>query len=77
MSAPGIADVMCKSLDARAHDFTLCNFANADMVGHTGSMPATITAVETVDAVSHANHRKRDCGAARGCSSPPIMAMRR
>jgi 2,3-bisphosphoglycerate-independent phosphoglycerate mutase len=49
MSAPGITDVMCQSLDARAHDFTLCNFANADMVGHTGSMPATITAVETVD----------------------------
>ncbi|MDQ2890824.1 MAG: 2,3-bisphosphoglycerate-independent phosphoglycerate mutase [Gemmatimonadota bacterium] len=49
MSAFGIADVLCKSLDAREHDFTLCNFANADMVGHTGSVPATITAVETVD----------------------------
>ncbi|HEY5086080.1 MAG TPA: 2,3-bisphosphoglycerate-independent phosphoglycerate mutase [Gemmatimonadaceae bacterium] len=49
MSASGIADVLCKSLDAREHDFTLCNFANADMVGHTGSIPATITAVETVD----------------------------
>lgn len=49
MSARGIADVLCKSLDAREHDFTLCNFANADMVGHTGSVPATITAVETVD----------------------------
>ena len=49
MSARGIADVLCRSLDAREHDFTLCNFANADMVGHTGSVPATITAVETVD----------------------------
>jgi 2,3-bisphosphoglycerate-independent phosphoglycerate mutase len=49
MSASGIADVLCKSLDAREHDFTLCNFANADMVGHTGSIPATIAAVETVD----------------------------
>ena len=49
MSASGIADVLCKSLDAREHDFTLCNFANADMVGHTGSVSATITAVETVD----------------------------
>ena len=49
MSAAGIADVLCRSLDAREHDFTLCNFANADMVGHTGSMAATITAVETVD----------------------------
>jgi 2,3-bisphosphoglycerate-independent phosphoglycerate mutase len=49
MSAPGIADVLCRSLDGREHDFTLCNFANADMVGHTGSIPATIAAVETVD----------------------------
>jgi 2,3-bisphosphoglycerate-independent phosphoglycerate mutase len=50
MSANGITDVLCKSLDAREHDFTLCNFANADMVGHTGSVPATIAAVEAVDA---------------------------
>lgn len=49
MSARGIADVLCNSLDSREHDFTLCNFANADMVGHTGSVPATIMAVETVD----------------------------
>jgi 2,3-bisphosphoglycerate-independent phosphoglycerate mutase len=49
MSARGIADVLCASLDKREHDFTLCNFANADMVGHTGSIAATIAAVETVD----------------------------
>jgi 2,3-bisphosphoglycerate-independent phosphoglycerate mutase len=49
MSAAGIADVLCNSMDAREHDFTLCNFANADMVGHTGSIPATIAAVEAVD----------------------------
>ena len=49
MSANGITDVLCRSIDSREHDFTLCNFANADMVGHTGSVPATIAAVETVD----------------------------
>jgi 2,3-bisphosphoglycerate-independent phosphoglycerate mutase len=49
MSAAGIADVLCSSLDKREHDFSLCNFANADMVGHTGSIPATIAAVEAVD----------------------------
>ena len=49
MSANGVADVLCSSLDGREHDFTLCNLANADMVGHTGSIPATIAAVETVD----------------------------
>jgi 2,3-bisphosphoglycerate-independent phosphoglycerate mutase len=50
MSAPGITDVLCRSIEAKSHDFILCNYANADMVGHSGSMKATISAVETVDA---------------------------
>ena len=50
MSAAGITDVLCAAIAAREHDFMLCNFANADMVGHTGSIPATLRAVETVDA---------------------------
>ena len=49
MSAPGITDVLCKAIETRSHDFILCNYANADMVGHSGSLPATIKAVETVD----------------------------
>ncbi len=49
MSAPGVTDVLCSAIDAGAHDFILCNYANGDMVGHTGSIPATIKAVETVD----------------------------
>jgi 2,3-bisphosphoglycerate-independent phosphoglycerate mutase len=49
MSAPGVTDVLCKAIEAREHDFILCNYANGDMVGHTGSLPATIAAVETVD----------------------------
>lgn len=49
MSAYGITDTLCRSIEAREHDFTLCNFANADMVGHTGSLPATIKAIEAVD----------------------------
>ena len=49
MSAPGVTDVLCRSIEEREHDFILCNYANGDMVGHTGSMPATIAAVETVD----------------------------
>jgi 2,3-bisphosphoglycerate-independent phosphoglycerate mutase len=50
MSAPGITDVLCSAIDSGTHDFILCNYANADMVGHSGSLPATIKAVETVDA---------------------------
>jgi 2,3-bisphosphoglycerate-independent phosphoglycerate mutase len=49
MSAVGVTDVLCGAIESRAHDFILCNYANGDMVGHTGSLPATITAVETVD----------------------------
>jgi 2,3-bisphosphoglycerate-independent phosphoglycerate mutase len=49
MSAAGVTDVLCDSIEKREHDFILCNYANGDMVGHTGSIPATIRAVETVD----------------------------
>ena len=49
MSALGITDVLCAAIAAREHDFVLCNYANADMVGHTGSIPAILKAVETVD----------------------------
>ena len=49
MSAPGVTDVLCGAIERREHDFILCNYANGDMVGHTGSMSATIQAVETVD----------------------------
>jgi 2,3-bisphosphoglycerate-independent phosphoglycerate mutase len=49
MSAPGIADALVADLDARTHDIVICNFANADMVGHTGSLEATIAAVEALD----------------------------
>ncbi|HEY2026959.1 MAG TPA: 2,3-bisphosphoglycerate-independent phosphoglycerate mutase [Gemmatimonadaceae bacterium] len=50
MSAYGITDVLCDAITRKEHDFILCNYANADMVGHTGSIPATLKAVETVDA---------------------------
>ena len=49
MSAGGITDVLCRAIEAKTHDFLLCNYANADMVGHTGVLPAVIRAVETVD----------------------------
>jgi 2,3-bisphosphoglycerate-independent phosphoglycerate mutase len=49
MSAPGVTDVLCDAIRRREHDFILCNYANGDMVGHSGSLPATIRAVETVD----------------------------
>ena len=49
MSAPGVTDVLCRAIAARNHDFILCNYANGDMVGHSGVLAATVKAVETVD----------------------------
>lgn len=49
MSAVAITDVLVHAIERRSHDFLLCNFANADMVGHTGVLSAVIRAVETVD----------------------------
>jgi 2,3-bisphosphoglycerate-independent phosphoglycerate mutase len=49
MSAAGVTDALVAGITSGEHDFILCNYANADMVGHSGSIPATIKAVETVD----------------------------
>ena len=49
MSAYELTDVLCDAIEKTEHDFILCNYANGDMVGHTGVMPAVIKAVETVD----------------------------
>jgi len=49
MSAAGIADNVIKALTDTAFDVIIVNFANADMVGHSGKMEPTIRAVETVD----------------------------
>jgi 2,3-bisphosphoglycerate-independent phosphoglycerate mutase len=50
MSAEGIADTVIKAVNDSAFDVVVVNFANADMVGHSGQIPPTIKAVETVDA---------------------------
>jgi len=49
MSARGVADAVVKAIDSGSFDFVLVNFANPDMVGHTGVLPAAVTAVEVVD----------------------------
>jgi 2,3-bisphosphoglycerate-independent phosphoglycerate mutase len=49
MSAQKITAEILNSLKSGTYDFTAVNFANADMVGHTGNMKAAIKAVETVD----------------------------
>jgi 2,3-bisphosphoglycerate-independent phosphoglycerate mutase len=49
MSARGVTDVLCGAIESRDYEFILCNYANGDMVGHTGVIPAAIKAVEMVD----------------------------
>ncbi|RJQ30532.1 2,3-bisphosphoglycerate-independent phosphoglycerate mutase [Candidatus Parcubacteria bacterium] len=50
MSAVSITDKLIEAATGKKYDFTIVNFANADMVGHTGIKEATVKAVETVDA---------------------------
>jgi 2,3-bisphosphoglycerate-independent phosphoglycerate mutase len=49
MSARGVTDVLVNAMETRSHNFMLCNVANGDMVGHSGSLPATLEAVRVVD----------------------------
>jgi 2,3-bisphosphoglycerate-independent phosphoglycerate mutase len=50
MSAAGVANAVVKAANDGAFDVMIVNFANADMVGHSGKIEPTIKAVETVDA---------------------------
>ncbi|MGL4464432.1 MAG: 2,3-bisphosphoglycerate-independent phosphoglycerate mutase [Planctomycetia bacterium] len=50
MSALEVTEEMLKRVASDAYDLMVLNFANGDMVGHTGSLPAAIEAVEIVDA---------------------------
>ncbi len=49
MSATGITDAVIHAIERGEFDAIVMNFANADMVGHSGKLEATIKAVETVD----------------------------
>jgi len=49
MSAPEVRDKLVEAIDSKKYDVVICNFANCDMVGHTGIYDAIITAVQTVD----------------------------
>jgi 2,3-bisphosphoglycerate-independent phosphoglycerate mutase len=49
MSAYGVADELIARIDADIYDFIVLNFANADMVGHTGVLEAAMKAIAAVD----------------------------
>ena len=49
MSAPEVCEKLCAAIRSDKYDVIVINFANPDMVGHTGVLPAAIKAIETVD----------------------------
>ncbi len=50
MSAGGVTDALVEAIDSDAYDFIVANYANPDMVGHTGVWDATIEALGVIDA---------------------------
>lgn len=50
MSAPGVTDVVVRAIEQNSFDVIIMNYANADMVGHSGKLEAAIQACEAVDA---------------------------
>ncbi|MEY8263167.1 MAG: 2,3-bisphosphoglycerate-independent phosphoglycerate mutase, partial [Bermanella sp.] len=49
MSAPEVTDKLVAAIENKAFDLIVCNYANGDMVGHTGVFGAAVKAVETLD----------------------------
>ena len=65
MSAQGVMDAVLASVTEKQHDLIIVNFANPDMVGHTGNIRAAVKAVEAVDsAVGHIAEAVSAAGAA-------------
>lgn len=49
MSAPEVTDQLVKAIEGGKYDVIICNYANPDMVGHTGKFNATVKAIEALD----------------------------
>jgi 2,3-bisphosphoglycerate-independent phosphoglycerate mutase len=49
MSAFELTDKLVKEIQGNHYDVIICNFANPDMVGHSGNLPATVKAIEAID----------------------------
>ena len=59
MSSQKVKEALITAIKRKEHHFMLCNFANGDMVGHTGDFKAAVTAVEVID--SHLKDIARAC----------------
>ncbi len=50
MNAPQLTEQLVEAIESGKYDVIICNYANPDMVGHTGNFDATVTAIEALDA---------------------------
>jgi len=65
MSLPAVVLATAEAIHSKAYDFVLVNFANPDMVGHTGNLDAAIKAIEAVDVgVGEVARATREAGGA-------------
>ena len=49
MSAPEVTDKLVAAIEGGKYDVIICNYANPDMVGHSGNFEATVKAIEYLD----------------------------
>jgi 2,3-bisphosphoglycerate-independent phosphoglycerate mutase len=70
MSAVGVTDGLVAAIESDRYDFIVANYANADMVGHIGDWPATVTAIEVLDACLGRIVRSIDEVSARASGRP-------
>lgn len=49
MNAPLLTDKLCAAIESQEYDLIICNYANPDMVGHTGNFDAAVKAISTLD----------------------------
>ena len=75
MSAEGITEVVINAIESKDFDVIVMNFANADMVGHSGKMEPTVRAVEAVDACLGRIYAALQARRTAAGSSRPITAM--
>ena len=76
MSAYEVTDEAVERIDSGKYDVMILNFANCDMVGHTGVFEAAVKAVETGGRLRGPRGRGSSGQRAARCSSPPTTATR-
>ena len=77
MSAAGVTDGLVAAIASRGYDFLVANYANPDMVGHTGVWEATVAALEYLDGCLERVYRASfpDDGEASGTRAGPLLCI--